>query len=86
MDLLGSKNSKISNFAINSAQLYDQLPKIEADLLETNGCMELINNIFMSHTEQNVIQDDHIPFLRYGKFFNLIIFRFCVKVDFLVEL
>lgn len=68
LDLLGAADPEISNFAINIAQLYEQLPKIETKLQEINGCMENINKIFTTYTLIDGIQDDHVPFLRYGTY------------------
>ncbi|XP_048209067.1 glutaminyl-peptide cyclotransferase [Perognathus longimembris pacificus] len=68
LDLIGARNPTFPNFFPNSARWFDRLQAIEQELHELGLLKDhsLERRYFQNFGYGNVIQDDHIPFLRKG--------------------
>ncbi|XP_012868971.1 PREDICTED: glutaminyl-peptide cyclotransferase [Dipodomys ordii] len=68
LDLIGARNPTFPNFFPNSARWFDRLQKIEQELHELGLLKDhsLERRYFQNFGYGNIIQDDHIPFLRKG--------------------
>ncbi|KAF5913095.1 hypothetical protein HPG69_009046 [Diceros bicornis minor] len=68
LDLIGAPNPRFPNFFPNSARWFDRLQAIEHELHELGLLKDHSweRRYFQNNGYGNVIQDDHIPFLRRG--------------------
>ncbi|XP_020022719.1 glutaminyl-peptide cyclotransferase [Castor canadensis] len=68
LDLIGARNPTFPNFFPNSARWFDRLEVIERELHELGLLKDhsMERRYFQNFGYGNIIQDDHIPFLRKG--------------------
>ncbi|CAI4227242.1 unnamed protein product [Auanema sp. JU1783] len=66
LDLLGAKNPVISNgVGLGATDLFRQLSTIELELKQMR-CLGSVRNVFNPNLSGNVVEDDHVPFMKRG--------------------